>query len=52
VVATAGLLNTPKDSVRIDVYRVLRGAVYTHDGSPLPPMRAYSRNGGVTTAWT
>jgi len=47
-VATTGPLNTPKDSVRVEFFRVLHGAVYTYDGSPLPPMRAYSLNGGVT----
>ncbi|MDP1891773.1 MAG: hypothetical protein Q8K55_12850 [Gemmatimonadaceae bacterium] len=48
VVAVAGPLNTPKDSVRMEFFRELRGTVYTYDGSPLPPMRAYSRNGAVT----
>jgi hypothetical protein len=48
VVAVAGVLNTPKDSLRVDIYGVLHGTVYTMDDSPLPPLRAYSTNGGVT----
>ena len=47
-VAVVGPLNTPKDSVKLDVYRELHGAVWTWDDSPLPALRAYSTNGGVT----
>jgi hypothetical protein len=47
-VVTTGPLNTPRDSVKLDVYRSLHGAVWTYDDSPLPAVRAYSTNGGVT----
>ncbi|MDB4875364.1 MAG: hypothetical protein JWM41_1810 [Gemmatimonadetes bacterium] len=47
-VATVGLLNTPKDSVRLDVYRTLHGTVWTYDDAALPTLRAYSTNGTVT----
>ena len=48
VIVVSGPLNTPKDSVRVDFYRELHGAVWTYDDSPLPVLRAYSTNGAVT----
>jgi hypothetical protein len=48
VIVVTGPSNTPKDSVRVDVYRELHGTVFTYDGSSLPALRAYSTNGTVT----